>query len=71
MVADSFQLLAHPSLCTQKKKLTPGTRKEGNDVCVIGPSSSSSVDPSHIVCEAPPFPQLHKQGRCDNCKDVI
>lgn len=67
MAADSSQLLAHPSLCTQKK-VNSGTRKEGNDVCVIGPSS---VVPSDLVCEAPPFPQLRKQGSCGTCKDII
>lgn len=51
MVADSFQSLAHPSACTQRKG-TLGTRKEGN-MCAVGPSG---VVPSHLTCEAPSIP---------------
>lgn len=51
MVADSFQSLAHPSACTQRKG-TSGTRKEGN-TCAVGPSGAV---PSHLTCEARSIP---------------
>lgn len=51
MVADSFQSLARPSACTQRKG-TSGTRKEGN-MCAVGPSG---VVPSHLICEASSIP---------------
>lgn len=51
MVTDSFQSLAHPSACTQRKG-TSGARKEGN-TCAVGPSG---VVPSHLTREAPSIP---------------
>lgn len=70
MVADSFQMLAHPPffMYSEKSELLEREKKEMMyvllAVLLLWTLLTSFVKLLH-------FPQLCKQGRCGNCKNIF
>lgn len=69
MVANSFQLAGTPFFMYSEKR--EPLEQDKKEIMFVSSALLPLWTLPQLVCGAPSFPQLCKQRRCGNCKDII